>query len=90
MQPFLIVADNIETAELEEHFPNAVFPIWEKTWVIASDIFSTSADISNLLFLEKEKDDGPLRTGVIIRIREYHGYFNPALWQKIEAWKEHQ
>ena len=87
MQPFLIVAEGVTTTELEKHFQGEVFPIWEKTWVVASSVYTTSADISDLHLPEKE--DEPARARVIVRIGEYHGYFNPALWQKIEAWKEH-
>ena len=38
MQPCLILAEAVTIDELEQHFPGAVFSIWEKAWVVAASV----------------------------------------------------
>ena len=51
-----------------------------RLWAVATDA-NTCADVSTLVGI------GAGTPGVVIRIGEYYGRYDTALWQKLAAWR---
>ena len=54
-------------------------------WVAVAST-TTSAEISARVGLGN--DATKQKRGMVVRVGEYYGYHDGALWQKIDAWKE--
>ena len=68
---------------LERHFPNN-HVLNDDLWAIAASEF-TCAEISEKLGIQTPS--GGDRTGVVFRIEDYYGFFDRALWEKLNAWQ---
>ena len=64
-----------------EKFPHHYELEKDRLWAIASDA-NTCADVSNLVGI------GGGAPGVVVRIGEYYGHYDTALWQKLAAWSQ--
>ena len=53
----------------------------DRLWAVATKE-NTCADVSNLVGI------GASKPGVVIRLGEYYGHYDTALWQKLVAWRE--
>lgn len=82
MQAYLIVTDRIPKSEITATFPDH-YELGESVFVIAS-ADKTCSDVSGKLKLNNPPTD---RSGVVVKINEYYGLYDAALWQKIESWK---
>ena len=81
MQRFLVYMPEGSDA-LEFVFHRHFYEIEKnKLWVVAAAGAQTSADVCKALGI------GSGKTGVVIRIDEYFGHYDTALWQKLEAWR---
>ena len=52
----------------------------DQLWAVATDA-NTCADVSKLAGI------GARAPGVVIRIGEYYGHYDAALWQKLVSWR---
>ena len=66
-------------AAVEEHYPRRYALLDDSLWVIAADE-ATPADVCQRLGI------GPERSGVVTGLEVYYGFYDAALWQKIDAW----
>ena len=82
MHRYAIFSTDVTRADLNRHFGESVYELeGTQAWVVASEM-ATSADVSNRLGFEPGQ-----RNGVVLKVGEYYGCYNEALWQKLETWK---
>jgi len=83
MNCYLVVLEEDDDALLSRTFgADCVMRIRVGCWAVASGD-RTCADVSERLGMNDETG----RSGMVSRIGEYFGYYNRALWDRIEAWK---
>ena len=82
MNCYLVVSPNVEDSEIAAAFPNGWMPVMGGAWVVASND-PICADVAERLGMNAERS----KSGVVVRVGEYFGYYNRALWDRIEAWK---
>ena len=63
-------------------FPRNYAIMQDVLWAVASDL-TTCADVSERLGMNPVERN----RGVVTRIDEFYGYFDRALWEKLNAWK---
>lgn len=85
----IIPPDSIDQKELDSKFPKNQ-PVIPGVWVVAGT-HDTCADVSAELGIIKENpslfEGQGTRWGVVVKVEEYYGYFDRALWDKIDAWR---
>ncbi len=79
---YLIAATDITDAEVRSAFGARMMGVRDGVWVVAT-AFPTCADVAERLGMNTNIG----RSGIVVRIGEYFGFYNRALWDKIEAWK---
>ena len=82
MNCYLIAATNISDQEISAAFGAKVMVVGEGTWVVAS-MDQTCADVAERLGMNSRRG----KSGIVVRVGEYFGFYNRALWDRIEAWK---
>ena len=79
MQTYLVYiskgGENVTTC-----LPNTNFQLAEGLWAVGSSA-ETPADLSEALGI-----GGGVVTGVVVSMETYYGYYDNALWQRLEAW----
>lgn len=83
MHTYLVIADNMTTAELENQFQDQhVYELRNlSAWMIGTHLL-TCADVSAAVGLSEN------RGGFVVKVGEYYGFYDTALWQKIDAWRQ--
>ena len=64
---------------LAERFPDAFVLEEDSLWVVGSDLPNSSSVKEHLTKYDANSI-------VVTRIADYHGFYDPALWQKINFW----
>ena len=83
MHCYVVISEQLDDAEVQRSFPD-VYPLREgNAWMVASAM-TTSADVSNSLNFEP-KEGG--KSGIVVKVDQYYGCYDKALWQKLDAWK---
>lgn len=82
MNCYLVAGTNVSAADLSERFGQYVYPVNALAWVVATDSATTS-DVAEAIGM----NDQAQRGGIVVRVGDYYGYFDKALWEKIEAWR---
>ena len=68
---------------IQRHFPDHNYKIVPgKLWAIASEL-ATCIDICQILGLNAESN----RTGVVVKMDEYNGFFERGVWEKVNEWQ---
>ncbi len=85
MNCYLIVSqitpDEIKSA-FSEHMQ-----VMPNVWVVAGRQ-STCAEVCEVLGIAPPSDHTPSgNTGLVLALGQYYGYFDRALWEKVEAWQ---
>ena len=84
MKSFLVCMPN-GRMEIESHFGgNNIELIPDQLWAVAGPPRATAADVTALL------DGGGGNRVFVVAIGEYYGLWDPALWQKLSAWRDMQ
>ncbi len=89
MHRYAVFSEDLERANLEEKFGPHVFQLGEgdeasHLWIVATPM-ATSSDVSDQLGFEPAK-----MSGVVLKVGEYYGCYDEALWQKLESWSKAQ
>ncbi len=59
------------------------YPLHEgNVWAVKSPMATTS-DVSQFLGFNAEENG---RSGVVVKIDDYHGCYDRGLWEKLDAW----
>ena len=66
-------------------FPDAHHEVAHNLWAIGSHL-ATCADVCEKLGV----NEGAGRSMVVVQTTGYYGRFDPALWQKLDAWRERE
>lgn len=87
MHRFLVVVppgSTVQASTVNDTFPNHHEVTPERVWAVAGPQ-STCVDVCEALGIGgRESSDA---TGVVVMIGEYNGFFERALWEKINAWE---
>lgn len=86
MYQYLIVSDNLQDADVKA-VTSDMYSVSKNVWIVSCSQ-STCGELSRALGMESGTD-APIRTGVVVKVSEYHGLFNTALWQKLYEWRTH-
>lgn len=81
LHTYLIASGDLSSATVEEEFDEC-YPVYKNAWVIATTL-TTCAEVADKGGLSPKGK----RTGIVVKLRDYYGYFDMALWEKIEAWE---
>ena len=65
---------------VEQQFPDAFALEEGSLWIVGSRLPNSSSVKEQLV-----KADGP--SIVVLRVADYYGYYNQALWQRIQVWE---
>lgn len=73
---------------IKKHFPEHHFEILENhLWAVGvQKKTTTGADICKVLGISEAGN----RAGVVWPLSNYYGFFDGALWQKLNAWQAHE
>lgn len=66
-------------SSVEENFPDHYYALEENLWVIATKL-NTCADVYTKLAAENSK------RSVIVKVDEFYGFYDRALWDKLNVW----
>ena len=85
MNCFIVISQNTEKiqAAVQKHFPDFNYQIVSGTWVVASDSAGPS-DVCKTLGIDVE---GEVSSGVVCSLNSYYGFFDAALWEKLNLWE---
>ncbi len=86
MNCFLVVIDPThlekDPTQVETAFPSSHHKIFDGVWAVGSEK-RTSADVCDLLGIKENE-----RVGVVVKINDYYGVEDPALWNRLDAWQK--
>ena len=68
---------------VERNFSSELHQVDEYLWAVASSI-RMPAEVCELLLSGEDENDSTL---VVVPMRDYDGYADRALWQKLDAWR---
>lgn len=80
MYRYLIVSNTLHDDKVQE-VAHDWYKLREGVWAIAS-VQATCFDVANQLGMTDAREND----GVILKVDEIYGLYNPALWDKISAW----
>ena len=85
MNCFIVISPTTEKiqAAVQKHFPDFNHQIVPGTWAVASGRAGPS-EICKILGISGEGDAGP---GVVCSLNSYYGFFDAALWEKLNLWE---
>jgi len=87
MNRFIAISkDEGVLAAVPKQFPEQCYEIQHGVWAVAA-ANKTIGDICVMLGIHPD-DEHEGRTGVVVDASGYNGYFNKALWEKLELWGE--
>ena len=81
MNCYLIAGTNLTATEIRHAYPEA-YEVGAGAWVTPSPE-ETCADVAERLGMNNARQN----SGIVVAIGAYYGYYNNALWEKINAWK---
>ena len=83
MNCYLVVADDLNVEGLRNQFQEQhVYALRPPgVWAIGTPLL-TCADVSAAIGL------GNSNGGIVVKLGEHYGFYDPALWQKLEAWRQ--
>lgn len=86
MKRYVVVVppSGVDSTMLAERFPNHYEVVSDTVWVVAGER-DTCADVCELLGI----GPGGGKTGVVVRMDDYYGFFDRALWEKANEWAVH-
>ena len=72
-------------AAVEKYFPEYRYEVLESMmWVVASPEHYTCSDVCKMIGIDQE---GGLM-GMVSKLNEFYGFFDVALWEKINLWRD--
>ena len=80
MNRYFVVSNTLEDSRVQE-IAHDCYKLRDGVWAIASTQ-STCYDVVRQLGMTDSKEND----GVVLRVGEFYGLFNPALWDKLAAW----
>lgn len=87
MNVYVIVAPSEKVAEnIEREYPDRFPIVPESVWAVA-DSRGTSFEVCERVGIGTSRwpDDG---VGVVLKLDQFYGTFDNALWQKIDVWQK--
>ena len=78
---YIVAATGLTADDLSTHFPH-VYNVQAGSWVVASPM-QTCTDVAGALGMNSERGT----TGIVVKVGDYYGFYDKALWEKIEAWR---
>ena len=82
MNCFFVVSDNISQEQIDKEYP-LNYQVKKDIWAVAAERLTTSNMVSNKLgFLPGNKN------GIVLKVTDYYGCHNPALWSSLSTWME--
>ena len=82
MHRYVILSQDVTFEGLQQVFGEHLYPLYPGAWAAGSGM-TTSSEISSTLGFEPGQ-----KNGIVLKVGEYYGCYNEALWQKLEAWRE--
>ena len=86
MRCFFVVArenSGITDSTIATNFDKNYVIVPGSAWAVAhSDPFATTMDVCNMLEIGQEGG----RTGIVLSVSQYNGYFDSALWESLAQW----
>ena len=79
----VFTSDETVHKAIAREYSNYHHKLFDDVWAIA-DKEADSVDVSQRLGIGENSGGG---VGVIVRLDNYYGHFNGALWQKVNTWK---
>jgi len=86
MKSFIVTSDEAASVvqTIDDHYRDYSFQVTDQVWVIADDNAKTTFDICEKFgFNDKRK-----QSGAVFDVTNYQGFFNKALWEKLNTWGE--
>ena len=80
---FVISSDERVVEKITDDYPQTKYKLFDNVWAI-SDELGNAVDVSERLGIGEGYGG---HTGVVLRLDNYYGHFNGALWQKVNAWR---
>ncbi len=87
MHCFLVVippGSTVQASAVNDKFRNHHEVIPDRVWAVAGPQ-STCVEVGEALGIGRRGTSDA--TGVVVKIGEYNGFFERALWEKINAWE---
>ena len=81
MNCYLIAGTDLTATDVLHAYPDA-YEVGSGVWVAPSKE-ETCADVAERLGMNSTIQN----TGIVVSVGAYYGYYNNALWEKINAWK---
>ena len=83
MNCFVVIAPNNSDigSSIKQAFPQQHAVVPDRVWIVAGPQ-RTCSEVSQVLSV------GEGNPGVVTKLGEYYGYFDRALWQDIEQWRQ--
>ncbi|MCY3819783.1 MAG: hypothetical protein OXH52_10550 [Gammaproteobacteria bacterium] len=80
---YLVIADNVTFEEMEQLFPGNVYPLRNANTYLIGSAMPTCADVNSAIGFGAHKG-----SGLVLKVGEYYGHYDQAVWQKMEAWRQ--
>ena len=80
MYCFLVVSVDINQELIDKEFP-LNYRVKDGIWAVAAERFTVSNTVSDRLGFDPGKFNG-----IVIRVQDYYGCYNPALWTTLSTW----
>ena len=80
MRRYIVHFPSLNEEKIEAALPVSRYRLAEGLWAVGSTA-KTTADLSEQLGIGKNEI-----TGVVVSMEEFYGYYDNALWQRLEAW----
>lgn len=81
MNCYLIAGTDLTATEIRQAYPEA-YNVPGGVWITPSTE-ETCADVAEHLGMNSTRK----KTGIVVAIGAFYGYYDSALWEKINAWK---
>ncbi len=84
MNRFIIISPDADRIKkmVREMFPDTNYEIMLGVWAVA-DTDKVPSDIARMLCIDGTVADN---TGVVFHMEDYNGFYDSALWEKLNLW----
>lgn len=86
MNKFAVISNSLSEPHLRQHVDD-VIQVANDIWFVSADC-ATAFDLSEVLRLQSDEGGLEKHSGIVLKIDEYYGCWNPSVWQKLSAWSD--
>ena len=80
MYQYIVVSDRLNDTDIQSATTD-MFKVYENVWIVRAE-HNTCADMCVALSIDTHNQ----KWGIVAPFNTFYGFFDPALWQKVEAW----